>query len=799
MRKPSNLKHLALVSLVVIITSTLSAQNKSPERGFITHTIGQTWEEGLISGNGTIGANVLGNPINEKVIFTHERLFLPKGAPMVPKDQSNRLFEIRSLIDKGLYKEAENLQFNLSGQEDFMYPDPFVPAFNMEIEMLGDKTVKNYYRSVNFENGESTVGWDGKDGSYTRKLFVSKADNRVIMKIKSSNKGGVNCSIKLSRIFPESKLNYKYIEGTFLAAAEYISDVKIESDGDYITYRNSYTKAYPGSIKSVEGVAYVVAQTGKKSNKNGVTTIVGADEVLVFIDLSPVYSKVSAVSKVIKEKLASSNMNYDYLLDRHFKIHGELFNRVKLDLGGGSDRYLSTEELFAKSSNDNINNALLEKEFDAGRYNIISCSGELPPVLQGLWAGTYVPDWASDYTHNGNVPSAIAALLMGNNSELMLSYTSYIESLIPWMEINAKNLFGCRGIVLPSRSTTNAYNNALAPDFAGGFWLAGAAWAAHFFYDYYLYTGDLKFLKERALPFMEKAALFFEDFLYVGKDGKYIFSPTQSPENTPSNTNSQGTFNSTMDVAAAKELLQNLITSSKLLSVNKDKIPFWSEMLTRMPDYMIDENGMFKEWLTPLLSNNDAHRHSSQLYPLYDNFPSEFSQNNPLLESVRKSVNYKLEKHWKGSGYGFMSFGLVQLGLVGASIGDKEIVHESLKHMVNRFWLENMASMHNHKSLFNMDISGGMPAVIIKMLVYSDPGLIRLLPALPDVWENGEINGVACRGQIVINSLKWTKNSIDVTMISGIDQTIDIVVDKRVKKIKLLKGKCLSLNLSRGL
>jgi len=46
----------------------------------------------------------------------------------------------------------------------------------------------------------------------------------------------------------------------------------------------------------------------------------------------------------------------------------------------------------------------------------------------------------------------------------------------------------------------------------------------------------------------------------------------------------------------------------------------------------------------------------------------------------------------------------------------------------------HLASMHNHKTLFNMDISGGLPAVIIKMLMASDSGKIRLLPALPDAW-----------------------------------------------------------------
>ena len=87
-------------------------------------------------------------------------------------------------------------------------------------------------------------------------------------------------------------------------------------------------------------------------------------------------------------------------------------------------------------------------------------------------------------------------------------------------------------------------------------WVGGAGWAAHFFYDYYLYTGDREFLAEHALPFMEKAALFFEDYLYEGPDGKFVFSPTQSPENTPGNSNSQASFNATMDVAVAKELLR---------------------------------------------------------------------------------------------------------------------------------------------------------------------------------------------------------------------------------------------------
>ncbi len=760
-----------------------------PERGFVSVTPAETWEQGLISGNGNMGANVMSRPIDETIIFTHSGLFLPQGPPTMPRDQSSRLFEIRRLIDQGLYKQATQLQFDLSGQEDFMYPDPFVPAFDMGIKMNSDKEIGDYVRSVNFQNGESTVHWSDSKGSYERKLFVSRADGIVVLQIKGAKKGILNCELKLKRTIPSDKLNYNYVQGSMEAASSHISNVKIAADADYLSYTNSYTKAYPGSIHALEGLARVIVKGGTKSNTRENINVTGADEILVLLDIELLYDPDKSMMDTMKKTLESAGVDYQKLLDRHALIHGGLFNRMKLDLGGMKDHSLTTEKLFELSTNDHLNEALIEKEFDAGRYNIISCTGKYPPVLQGIWAGTFVPDWASDFTHNGNVPSAISSMLMGNYPELMLAYTSYIESIVPWLEINAKNMFGARGVVLPSRSTTTGYNNALVGDFAGGFWVAGAGWAAHFFYDYYLYTGDKKFLAEHALPYMQKCGLFFEDYLYEGADGKYVFSPCQSPENTPGNSNSQGTFNATMDVAVAKELFNNLISASKELGVNKEKIPLWQKMLSKMPDYMIDENGMIKEWLTPKLTNNDAHRHSSQLYALFDGMPEEIASNPKLIEAFRKSINYKLEKHWKGKASGFMSFGLVQLGEAGASLGDSAIVYESLKHMVNRFWLNNLASMHNHKSLFNMDISGGMPTVIIKMLVASDPGRIKLLPALPSAWPSGEINGVLCRGQIEISSLKWDKSGIAVTLISGKDQSINLESPGGSRKVTLYAGK----------
>jgi hypothetical protein len=463
---------------------------------------------------------------------------------------------------------------------------------------------------------------------------------------------------------------------------------------------------------------------------------------------------------------------------------------MRLDLGGGADRLLTSEELLAKTTDAEPSRALLEKVFDAGRYNIISSTSDLPPTLQGVWAGTYDPPWASDFTHNGNVPSSLASMLMGNTPELLLAYTSYMEGLVPYLEVNAKMIFGARGIVLPSRSTTNGYNNAFEADFPGQFWVAGAAWAAHFFYDYWLYTGDRKFLAEHALPFMEKAALFFEDYLYEGPDGKYVFSPTQSPENAPRNTGSQTTFNATMDVAAAKELLGTTIAACRELNVHKDRIPVWERMLAKMPEYLINEDGAVKEWLTPKLADDYDHRHNSQLYALFDGLPEEIAKNAELQAAFKRVIELKLDRHWSNweKQGGFMSFGLVQLGQAAASLGEADLAYRCLVPLLNRYWLHNLASMHNAKKLFNTDISGGLPAVLIKMLVASDPGVIRLFPALPSAWPSGTIEGVLCRGQVEINRLNWDGPIVRLSVRSAKAQDVLLYAPAEIKAISVKKG-----------
>ncbi len=769
---------LARAAVLLATAAAVRAETGGPARGFVSAAPARQWEHALVSGNGTQGAMVFGQPLDETIILNHARLYLPLNEPLPPVDTASQLKELRRMLADGAYQQAADHVVALSQKEHYggkRWTDPFIPACDLKVTLPPQGTVRDYQRLVDFQTGVVTVRWTDDRGAFCRRLFVSRPDNVVVLSVAGPGEPAVTCAQR-----PTKDVGGWGPERMFKAG---IKDASVAADGEWRTYRSTFRKSWPGSLPGYTVTARVVRRP---------------TDVLVLARVSPGLADA-------KQALAGLAPDFDALLARHAAAHGALFNRCRLDLGGAADRALTSEELLAKTQAGALLPALLEKQFDAARYAVISSSGELFPNLQGIWGGTWGPPWSGDFTMNGNVQCALAADLSANMAECLLPYFRYLEAQMPQYRDNARRLYGCRGIHVPSRTSTHGWNNHFDATWPMTFWTAGAAWAAQFFYDYYLYTGDREFLARRALPFMKEAALFYEDFLFAGPDGKLVFSPSYSPENNPGNSKSQASINATMDLSAARELLRNGIAACETLGVEAEAAGRWRALLAKLPDYALNADGAVKEWATPLLTDNDAHRHCSHLYALYNGLPDEIATNAPLRRAFAIALEKRLDvrrAEFSDSGKpadrppGEMAFGIVFEGLSATSLRNARDCGEVLDWLARNYWQPNLVTTHNPGAIFNTDLCGGFPAFLIRMLVDAQPGWIELLPALPASLPRGSIEGVRCRGQVEVRKLTWSPAGIAATLRSDVAQRIELRAPGSRQTVDLPRGQDVAVEIA---
>ncbi len=751
-----NLIRIPYIGIFILFALSVSfCQNllDKLEHGFISKWQATKWEESMLTGNGTIGALVIGNPLNERIILSHEKLFMPEYPPEKAPDLGAHLEEIRELTLKGEGEKAAALAVELgkkAGIDELVWTDPLVPACQLEIKSLSEDSILNYYRSVNYENGEAVTAWQTDEGIYQRRIFASRPDSIIVLKIFSPSGAKQNIKVRLSQLPVEESEKNSDLEEDF-SSNELIEQVDATVNGDgTLTYFTHFRKKWQGSLKGYFVESKVIAKNGSENTKDGWLVINDADEILVISKI-----KLSYALPVDKSTNANefADAAYEQLLSKHAKIHREMFDRFAFALGNKKENETTAEALLASSSYGKLNNDLLVQLMKAARYELISSTGGLPPTLQGIWGGTWRPAWSGDFTLNGNVPSAIASGLTANFPEVIEAYTNYMWSFFDDFKDNAHDLYGAPGIFVPSRSSSSGKTYHYLKEYPHLFWFAGASWTSQFFYDYWQYTGDKKFLKEKAIPFMKAAADFYEFILTKDDQGKYNFIPSYSPENAPKN-GSELAVNATMDVAALRELLMNLIELVKEGYLKTDKIEKWKDILDNLPRYEIDESGDLKEWIWPGLKSNNEHRHASHLYPLFYEIDPEFKNNPQLIDAAKTAIENRLEFRRDKEG-GDMAFGLVQLGLAAAHIKDTAHAYECADWLCNSYWSPSFTSYHNPGAIFNVDISGGLPAVVTEMVVQSSADEIELLPALPAEWPDGEIKGALTRSGVAVN-LKWS-------------------------------------------
>ena len=761
------LKWLFILFLFNLPIDTFSFQAKSdellippPEYGFVSRLPASRWEESMITGNGTMGALVFGNPLNERIILSHEKLFMPEYPPTKAPALYKYMDRIRELTLNGRGEKAAELAVQAgkeAGIHDLIWTDPLVPACQLEIKSLSDDKLSNYARSVDYETGEATTAWEIGDRIFKRTVFFSRADSIGVLKISGSGHAPLNFKFRLSQLPIPGGSD----EEDEFRVDELVSEVSFSAEQNRLFYSTTFKKQWENSLKGYRVYAKVLVSRGRVDSENDWVVVRDADEIIVLIDIKLSYSlPLELVTRINTYTRA----RYPDLLNAHKRIHSELFNRFSLKLSSDRNENLTAEDLLASSSFGKLNPKLVNRLCEASRYTLISSTGELPPTLQGIWGGTWRPAWSADFTLNGNVPSAIACGLNCNFQEVTEAYLNYMYSMFEDFRDNARGLYNAPGIFVPSRTSSSGKTYHYLVEYPHLFWYAGAAWTSQFFFDYWLYTGNELFLKEKAIPFMQASADFYEYILTKDEDGKFFFLPSYSPEIGPLGYNPVA-INATMDVAALKQLLRNLLHLSEEGWIKTQKSSVWKHILNNLPDYAIDDSGELKEWIWPGLYNDNSHRHASHLYPLFYEVDPDFEKRPELKEAAKTAIENRM-KYRRGKNGAEMAFGLVQKGLAAAHLRDTEHAYECVDWLCNSYWSSAFTSYHDPGEIFNVDICGGLPALVTEMIIQSSSDEVALLPALPSQWADGEIKGVRTRCGVTVDLMWEDSKPVSATFIA---------------------------------
>jgi alpha-L-fucosidase 2 len=736
------------------------------------------WEEALPIGNGRIGAMVFGNPTKERLQLNDDSLW-PKDLGWAhPEGTPEDLKEIRRLLFLGEIQKVDSLLVEKFSNKTLVRSHQTLGDLFLHFD---HDSITDYKRSLNLNSATAETHYKTNGYPVSQKVFASAADQVIVIALKSTHPEGLNGTLSLQR--PQD-------EG-FPTARTYSEKGDLILEGE-ITQRKGRFNSLPAPI--TDGVRF---QTRIKTKHTGGTVTAtdnsialnGVQELeLYLVSNSSFYHEEYQVQN-LKQLEALQSKGLADLEQRHVEDHQSLFNRVQFDLI--TDNTLQnqpTDKRLEAVKQGAIDLELQETLFHYGRYLLIGSSraGTLPANLQGLWNPHINAPWNADYHLNINLQMNYWLANLTQLDELNGPLFDFVDRLIESGRETAEKNFGARGSFLPHATDLWAPTWLRAPTAYWGASFGAGGWMAQHYWQHYLFTQDLEFLKTRGFPAIEAVAQFYSDWLIEDKrDGTLISAPSTSPENRY--LNAQGVpvascLGSAMDQQVITEVFTNYLLAADALKIKNEGITTIRNQLKQLrPGFQLGSDGRILEWDREYEELEPGHRHMSHLYGFHPGDQISLSKTPKLFEAVRKTLDYRLENG--GAGTGWSRAWLINCA---ARLMDGAMAQEHIELLFQKSIYSNLFDAHPP---FQIDGNFGYTAGVAESLVQShEPGIIRLLPALPSNWSQGSIKGLKARGNIIVD-LNWKNNRL---------QQIRLLAGHNTQKQLLYQDQQITVNLKAG-
>jgi alpha-L-fucosidase 2 len=495
--------------------------------------------------------------------------------------------------------------------------------------------------------------------------------------------------------------------------------------------------------------------------------------------------------------LSKGKVKYDKMLAAHIKEYQKQFGNVTLDLGTNDQAKLPTDQRVAQFAST-FDPQLVSLYFQFGRYLLISSSqpGGQAANLQGIWNESRQAPWDGKYTTNINVEMNYWPAFVCGLSQTFDPFLQLVKDCAEHGKETAA-MYGCRGWTL--HHNTDIWRSTGAVDGAyNGMWPTGAAWFCSQIWDGYLFNQDPAYLKE-IYPIMKSACEFFIDFLVeepVSGNKYLVIAPSYSPENAPhvqdvlGKGNITTVFGATMDNQMMADLFGNTIEAAALMG-EKDAefVKTLKNIQSHLAPMKIGSWGQLQEWFEDWDDPKDNHRHVSHLWGMYPGHQITADATPDLFKAVRTSLEARGDE---STGWSMGWKVCLWARLLDGNHAYK-LIQDQIKPAGGRGFGGRGGTYNNlfdaHPP-FQIDGNFGCTAGIAEMLVQSHTGKVVLLPALPDVWKDGTVKGLQCRGGFILEELTWKDGKpATVKVRSTVGGKLDISWNGKDQSIDTKAGK----------
>ena len=523
---------------------------------------------------------------------------------------------------------------------------------------------------------------------------------------------------------------------------------------------------YDGKGVSYSGAMAVKTVGGKVVYSQNSISVDGADEAVIYFSARTNFEKFNITPHAdtylqnCKNDLKRA-IEEDYCVIKRKSIasYKKLYNKCGISLSNGENSRIPTDERLKRLENGKQDNALYALLFNFGRYLTISGSrkGTQPMNLQGIWNDKLMAPWSSNYTTNINTEMNYWPTLPCGLFECYEPLIRFVEELSVTGKKTAEIFYGVSGWTSHHNSdlwrVTHPATSRLNGSAMWGFWCMASGWLSVMLWNYYRYTLDKKYLK-RIYPVISGAAEFYRNLL-IEDEGKLILPLTTSPENNYIENGNVIPIDKSSGMT--QEIIIDLFTAVDKAQEILGKKNTYKEIIPKLKRPSICSNGELCEWHTEHEVWDVHHRHVSHLYGLFPAFlfnrEEREAAKKVLLSRGDGGTGWSLA--WKINLWARLGDGNHALTLIKNQL--KQVDADYISMDIPGGSYPNLLCAHPP---FQIDGNFGAASGIIEMLVQCDKeGNVKLLPALPDSWKNGQVKNLRLPGKKSV-SFSWENGKI---------------------------------------